>query len=42
MQYATFTTEAARLAELNRTLAIGVGYVHEPGVVRLSYYGMGG
>lgn len=36
--HATFLTEAPGLERLNRTLALGVGYVHEPGLVTLSYY----
>ena len=38
VQHATFVTEAPELAALNRTLALGVGYVHDPGLVHLSYY----
>jgi hypothetical protein len=38
VQYATFVTEAPDLARLNRILAVGVGFVHSPGLVRCSYY----
>ncbi|MDQ6877357.1 MAG: DUF3237 domain-containing protein [Candidatus Dormibacteraeota bacterium] len=41
-QHATFVTEAPTLATLNRTLALGVGYVHDPGLVHLSYYAVTG
>jgi hypothetical protein len=37
-QYATFLTEAPDLERLDRILALGVGYVHAPGLVTLSYY----
>jgi hypothetical protein len=40
VQYATFVAEAPRLAPLNRVLAVGVGFVRPPGLVRLSYYGL--
>jgi hypothetical protein len=36
--HATFFTEAPELERLNRTLALGVGYVHASGLVTLSYY----
>jgi hypothetical protein len=42
VQHATFVTEAPKLAALNRTLALGVGYVHDPGLVHLSYYAVTG
>lgn len=38
VQHATFVTELPALAYLNNTLAVGVGFVHAPGVVTLSYY----
>jgi hypothetical protein len=40
VQYATFVAEAPRLAPLNRILAVGVGVVRAPGVVRCSYYSL--
>jgi hypothetical protein len=40
VQYATFVAEAPQLAHLNRILAVGVGFVRPPGLVRLSYYGL--
>lgn len=39
-QHATFVTEAPELTWLNRTLALGVGFVRAPGLVTLSYYGL--
>ncbi|HEV2035890.1 MAG TPA: hypothetical protein VGU71_17135 [Candidatus Dormibacteraeota bacterium] len=38
VQYATFVTESPELAQLNRILAVGVGFVRSPGLVRCSYY----
>jgi hypothetical protein len=38
VQYATFVTAAPRLKQLNSTLAMGVGFVRAPGLVRCSYY----
>jgi len=40
VQHAIFITEIPELAHLNRTLALGTGFVHSPGVVTLSYYGL--
>jgi hypothetical protein len=40
VQHATFVTEIPKLAHLNRTLALGTGFVRSPGVVTLSYYGL--
>jgi hypothetical protein len=39
-QHAVFITEVPALAKLNRTLALGVGVVRDPGIVTLSYYGL--
>ncbi len=39
-QHATFVTEAPELTRLNRTLALGVGFVRAPGLVTVSYYGL--
>lgn len=40
VQHAGFVTEIPGLAYLNQTLAIGVGVVHDPGIVTVSYYGL--
>ena len=40
VQHATFVAGAPGLARLNSTLAVGVGYVRRPGLVRCSYYGL--
>ncbi|HEV2027474.1 MAG TPA: hypothetical protein VGS16_02950 [Candidatus Dormibacteraeota bacterium] len=40
VQYATFVADSPGLAHLNRTLAVGVGFVRAPGLVRCSYYGL--
>ena len=40
VQYATFVTEAPGLMHLNSTLAVGVGFVRAPGLVKCSYYGL--
>jgi hypothetical protein len=40
VQYATFATELPELAFINDMLALGAGFVHAPGVVTLSYYGL--
>ena len=42
VQHATFLTESTTLAKLNRTLAIGVGFVRSHRVVKISYYGLSG
>ncbi len=41
VQYATFVAEAPDLAQLNSALAVGVGFVRSPGLVRCSYYEIG-
>jgi hypothetical protein len=38
--HATFVTAAPGLAKLNSTLAVGVGFVRAPGLVRCSYYSL--
>lgn len=40
VQHAGFVTEIPALAHLNQTLAIGVGVVHDPGIVTVSYYAL--
>jgi hypothetical protein len=40
VQHATFVAEAPRLAHLNRSLAVGVGFVRAGDLVRCSYYGL--
>ncbi len=40
IQYATFVADSPGLESLNRTLAVGVGFVRAPGLVRCSYYGL--
>jgi hypothetical protein len=39
-QHAVFITEVPALAKVNKTLALGVGVVRDPGIVTLSYYGL--
>jgi hypothetical protein len=40
VQHATFVAGARGLTKLNSTLAVGVGFVRAPGLVRCSYYSL--